>query len=114
MFSLQGVLNLFVYQRLLLKKQSLGDRSNQPRLDPLEQRISSSKRRSWKMLCLGIQPEFSIFDGTNASNTWGSFIHNSSHCEEDEKIEEYTEAIQENDKTNEESLCAIQEMTVNN
>jgi len=89
--SLQGVLNLFVYQRLSLRKQTVNDRIKQPNLDPLEQRISISNSCSGRILCLGDQPRFSIFDGSNASGIWGSLIDDPSQCEEDDvKIEEGT------------------------
>jgi len=114
MISLQGVLNLFVYQRLSLSKRSLSASSKELKLEPLKKRVSLSNSCTGKMLCIGDQPEFSIFDGTHASEVWSSFIHESSQCEEDEKSEEGTEAIKEKDKTNEECIRAVQLMTIVN
>jgi len=85
MLSFQGVLNLFVYQRLTLSNRSSGDRFNQLEIDPLEKRILLPKSFVEKMLCSGDQLEFSIFDGTNASDVWGDFIEESSQCDDDEK-----------------------------
>jgi len=66
------------------------------------------------MLCIGDQPEFSIFDDTRAYEVWSSFLHESSQCEEDEKPEERTEAIKEMDKTNQECIRDVQRMTIVN
>jgi len=99
MLSLHGVLNLFVYQRLLVKKRPITDDYKQPELDPVEKRISLAfastdkaemPRRSNScpadVLRMNDQPEFSIFDGTNASEAWGKFIIESSDCDEDTKL----------------------------
>eukprot|EP00593_Proboscia_inermis_P013587 CAMPEP_0171324020 /NCGR_PEP_ID=MMETSP0816-20121228/115929_1 /TAXON_ID=420281 /ORGANISM="Proboscia inermis, Strain CCAP1064/1" /LENGTH=138 /DNA_ID=CAMNT_0011822855 /DNA_START=207 /DNA_END=623 /DNA_ORIENTATION=- len=99
MLGLHGVLNLFVYHRLLLRR-SLIALPEQPKLETIERRVSfagPSARKpeiptsrpgcSQKILCIKDQPEFSIFDGTNASGVWGEFIDESSDCDEDAKPE---------------------------
>lgn len=101
MLGLHGVLNLFVYHRLLLKRSPFAVVPGQPKLERIERRVSfagSSERKpeiptsrpgcSPKILCIKDQPEFSIFDGTNASDVWGEFIHESSDCDEDAKPED--------------------------
>ena len=104
MISIQGVVNMFIYQRLLVRKHPTGDPCMRPKMDSLEKRVSlasvsfKSEKEAEKqrprsscpgnMLSLKDQSEFSIFDGTNASEVWNEFINEFSDPNEDIEIEE--------------------------
>lgn len=117
MISLQGVLNLFVYQRLLTR--STVHSCDQHNLAPLEKRVTLAfesekkkaivRRRSHLIcsknpFCRIDQPEFSIFDGTNPSDLWGDFIEASSDSNEENCVENGNRRDSDKDKAKEESL----------
>mmetsp|Transcript_39238 Transcript_39238/g.47173 ORF Transcript_39238/g.47173 Transcript_39238/m.47173 type:complete len:436 (-) Transcript_39238:232-1539(-) len=80
MLSIQGVANLVVYQRLLLRKRHRNTSLKLPNLAPLEKRLSlvqtstEEDKSCVKLFCMSDQAEFSIFDGTNPSVVWSEFI----------------------------------------
>lgn len=95
MMSFHGVVHLIVYQRLLRRpKDNKGNN-----LPPLEKRIletsrSDAERRAStgtcheKLFCSADKPEFSIFDGTNASELWGKFIDPPSDSNDENELED--------------------------